>query len=1603
MTSKNTNKKSKMKSFIYKFVLPIVATVLIFTSASLVYASEHHEKEEFSPYIGFSPCYGDDCIDIGDVVPTGGNESVHKKCTKLAGLNFDDCELTNLGVDVCDEEDVVCNVDDLKKDSEIDDSLRVYYENHEKTDYCLLPEKHCYNENAWGEDGFEDYQNDQNAQAWAALEDGDLGGFLCHGMDGGTGGILGCEEGGEGGEGPQFILPIEETTFTQFDETGFEAPDADGYSEGLTQNHGVRDFVLNVVNFALGFLGLVGVVAIIYGGFIYLTAGGDESKTEKGKNSILFAVVGIIIILASFAIVRTVICYAPVGGDDKPSFCRAGGGGGTSAGEIELTETVGDSVQITFENAQRRLQDIATGALSVSTDYLNLESAAPYLSNIEYALQEGLDEGLSILGSLKNSVNDFPRSLSDINKMITYLSREEPTVSSSTVRRTAAADKKSFLARILHTDIMSTPTVGAPPTPSPTSSAGVPTAVGGVEPGPPAQALFTDVYSFMDHYSSRLLTSSIDDYNENFVKFLRFSDGLEKLFDGIDDARAEMEDVTEKLELLDDYGNRGDRDLLRDLVFEINEAVEVIKNLEFVDVALNSSERSCSAPCIVLFDSIGSTDPSGRTILNSDHYWDLNGDGVENSGTTPSCDESPKSTVSCIYEEPGTYIATLRIDSAEPTKYASGLAMTKIKVGRPLAKIRVGISSKTSPEVTAIDYLETPAIRSNRVRFTLEEARDGLLFDATGSVGSSEQDIEEYIWNFGKEQFAGANSSKEYSFTQRGNYRVVLEVVENGVSEREVIFLEIGSPSSNFVIANQTDDPFETGQSINFDASYSRSDNGAITSYTWEVNDEESVTTGSSSWSYTPNAPGLYNVSLRVTDAVGEVDEDDKTFIVESRAPEACFTYEFPYETQPGTAVFRNCSVDPDPNDELAYAWNIANAEYLEGTTNASEEPVVRFIRKGQQRVALTVNDQYIEQALQKEDTLIEEFTLDSILDLDLGTVDGSAYQLDEETGIANVGFKVTSENAVAVELDYGDGVKEEKAENGVVLFSHDYREAGVYIVEATVYDEEDEDNSTTRRIFIGEANAPLPVLELKVGDNLIEIPESGPIEVPRKTSITFDGSESLNTDGTGRDLIYLTSFGDGSISSTKESTHIYEDTGIYEVKFTVTDEETGEYSTIPLALEVVDTDPVIHGLSSSIVSSSLETPVRISASVDAEDNDGDILQYTWTFFDADNSSNVLETRVTNVDDVEITFHGLGTTGEEHRVGVCIKIKDDGDNEADSCPEGPYTYVMTVTGQNEPPRADFSIADTNVKVGDPVVFYDESTDDNEIEFIWYDVDGDGFDEADKTTERSKVHIYEKIGAYDTRVKVIDVNEATSVSGKKTVYVESSVKEPVAKMGYEINYLTVEFTDNSEVDDDTELESRVWDFDTKVDSDNDGDSANDIDSTEEAPTYTYDSSGKHEVKLTITDMQGNVDEVEKGIRTEAEPLEARMTFDPPVDPSDDFIHLQGDSGQIRVDFSGSTGPIIEYVIDGNTYFDSDGNGNGRGDGEDDDRDQVFTAPREALLYYEKEWQPIVIRLTIYDKDGNEDFASKQVIFDTPPAPPPATPPVPPVTSDEDETS
>ena len=63
----------------------------------------------------------------------------------------------------------------------------------------------------------------------------------------------------------------------------------------------------NIIRAVLGVVGVISGVMIIIGGISYATSQGDANKVKKGKDTILYGIIGLAISLLAFAIVTAVL------------------------------------------------------------------------------------------------------------------------------------------------------------------------------------------------------------------------------------------------------------------------------------------------------------------------------------------------------------------------------------------------------------------------------------------------------------------------------------------------------------------------------------------------------------------------------------------------------------------------------------------------------------------------------------------------------------------------------------------------------------------------------------------------------------------------------------------------------------------------------------------------------------------------------------------------------------------------------------------------------------------------------------------------------------------------------------------------------------------------------------------------------------------------------------------------------------------------------------------------------------------------------------------------------------------------------------------------
>ncbi len=75
-----------------------------------------------------------------------------------------------------------------------------------------------------------------------------------------------------------------------------------GYATGETDQFSLARLAGKIVSIALSLLGVIFLSLTLYGGFLWMTAQGDESQVEKAKGVIKNSVIGLIIIVGCTAI-----------------------------------------------------------------------------------------------------------------------------------------------------------------------------------------------------------------------------------------------------------------------------------------------------------------------------------------------------------------------------------------------------------------------------------------------------------------------------------------------------------------------------------------------------------------------------------------------------------------------------------------------------------------------------------------------------------------------------------------------------------------------------------------------------------------------------------------------------------------------------------------------------------------------------------------------------------------------------------------------------------------------------------------------------------------------------------------------------------------------------------------------------------------------------------------------------------------------------------------------------------------------------------------------------------------------------------------------------
>ncbi|MDO8261287.1 MAG: Ig-like domain-containing protein [Candidatus Magasanikbacteria bacterium] len=123
-------------------------------------------------------------------------------------------------------------------------------------------------------------------------------------------------------------------------------------------NLDIRIVIARVIRYILGFMGIVAVGLIIYGGWLYMTSEGDQGQIDTAKKYIINAAIGMVIVLSSFGIASFILnrLMDASGG--------IGGGAGSGAGAIAGLGASGNNI-IESHYPMRNQEDVPRNTMIV--------------------------------------------------------------------------------------------------------------------------------------------------------------------------------------------------------------------------------------------------------------------------------------------------------------------------------------------------------------------------------------------------------------------------------------------------------------------------------------------------------------------------------------------------------------------------------------------------------------------------------------------------------------------------------------------------------------------------------------------------------------------------------------------------------------------------------------------------------------------------------------------------------------------------------------------------------------------------------------------------------------------------------------------------------------------------------------------------------------------------------------------------------------------------------------------------------------------------------------------------------------------------------------
>lgn len=78
-------------------------------------------------------------------------------------------------------------------------------------------------------------------------------------------------------------------------------------SLNYTSFDNLTDFLSNIIQFAMTFAVIIAVIAVLVAGFKYITSAGDSEKVKGSTQSLIFALVGLVIVFLAPTLIKFIL------------------------------------------------------------------------------------------------------------------------------------------------------------------------------------------------------------------------------------------------------------------------------------------------------------------------------------------------------------------------------------------------------------------------------------------------------------------------------------------------------------------------------------------------------------------------------------------------------------------------------------------------------------------------------------------------------------------------------------------------------------------------------------------------------------------------------------------------------------------------------------------------------------------------------------------------------------------------------------------------------------------------------------------------------------------------------------------------------------------------------------------------------------------------------------------------------------------------------------------------------------------------------------------------------------------------------------------------